>query len=71
MLEAIISTLKKSAKSDVFCTKFEVSSRGLSLTVDTLGPVSFPTSARIAKTLNHLEGTAPQVSKSSHRQSSL
>jgi len=51
MLEAIVSMLKGSARSDVFCTKIELPYEGISLTVDPLGQVKFPISARTAKAL--------------------
>jgi hypothetical protein len=51
MLDAIVSTLKGAAKSDVFCTKIAVAFEELSLTVDPLGRVKFPISTKTAKSL--------------------
>ena len=53
MLEPIVAQLKKSAKtnSDVFCTQFSTPCDGLSLSVDPVGPITFPVTARTAKSL--------------------
>ncbi len=51
MIESIISSLKETAQSDVFCTKLTASYEELALEVDPLGPLSFPISARTAKSL--------------------
>jgi len=53
MLEAIASRLKKSGKTtvEVFCTWLTTPYEGLSLTVEPVGKVTFPVSARMAKSL--------------------
>ncbi len=53
MLEAIVSRLKKSGKTtaEVFCTRLTTPCEGLSLTVEPVGKVTFPVSARMAKSL--------------------
>jgi len=53
VLESIVSQLKKSGKAtaDVFFTQFKVPYKGLSLSVDPVGDVTFPVTAKMAKSL--------------------
>lgn len=53
MLESVVSQLKKSAPaaSDVFFTHFKVPHKGLSLSIDSVGEVTFPIGAKMAKSL--------------------
>lgn len=53
MLDAIVSQLKKSKieNSDLFCTQLSVPAKGLSLSVDPVGVIEFPVSAKMAKSL--------------------
>lgn len=53
MLEAIVSQLKKKEKSnlDVFCTQITIPYDSLLLSVEPVGVVTFPVSAKMAKSL--------------------